>query len=74
MSSQMLYHNLSDEQMQALRHDERIQTQRYICRQPNTQIENYLVIPVYIEQNDSQIIMDEIVEGQYPIGLYDTLR
>ena len=37
----------------------------------NTQIENYLVIPVYIEQNNSQIVMDEIVEGQYPIDLYD---
>lgn len=71
MSSQMLYHNLSDEQMQALRHDERISDSKIYMQAANTQIENYLVIPVYIEQNDSQIIMDEIVEGQYPIGLYD---
>lgn len=71
VSSQMLYHNLSDEQMQVLRHDERISDSKIYMQAANTQIENYLVIPVYIEQNNSQIVMDEIVEGQYPIDLYD---
>ena len=71
MSSQMLYHNLNDEQMQTLRHDERISDSKIYMQAANTQIENYLVIPVYIEQNNSQIVMDEIVEGQYPIDLYD---
>ena len=71
VSSQMLYHNLNDEQMQALRHDERISDSKIYMQAANTQIENYLVIPVYIEQNNSQIVMDEIVEGQYPIDLYD---
>ena len=71
VSSQMLYHNLNDEQMQTLRHDERISDSKIYMQAANTQIENYLVIPVYIEQNNSQIVMDEIVEGQYPIDLYD---
>lgn len=71
VSSQMLYHNLNDEQMQALRHDERISDSKIYMQAANTQIENYLVIPVYIEQNNSQIVMDEIVEGQYPMDLYD---
>ncbi len=73
MSSQMLYHNLNDEQMQTLRHDEKnFGSQRYICRRANTQIENYLVIPLSISsKNNSQIVMDEIVEGQYPHRLYD---
>lgn len=71
MSSQMLYHNLNDEQMQALRYDERISDSKIYMQAANTQIENYLVIPVYIEQNDSQIVMDKIVKGQYPTGLYD---
>lgn len=70
-SSHMLYHNLSDEQMQALHQDERISDTRIYMQAANTQIENYLVIPVYIEQNDSRIAVDEIVEGQYPTGLYD---
>ena len=57
--------------MQTLRHDERISDSKIYMQAANTQIENYLVIPVYIEQNNSQIVMDEIVEGQYPIDLYD---
>lgn len=70
-SSHMLYHNLSDEQMQKLHQDERILDTRIYMQAANTQIENYLVIPVYIEQNDSRIAVDEIVEGQYPTGVYD---
>ena len=72
VSSQMLYHNLNDEQMQTLRHDERISDSKIYMQAANTQIENYLVIPVYIEQNNSQIVMDEIVEGQYPISWWNT--
>lgn len=71
VSSQMLYHNLSSEQMQSLRQDERISDSKIYMQAANTQIDNYLVIPVYIEQNDSQIVMVEIAEGQYPTGLYD---
>ena len=46
VSSQMLYHNLNDEQMQTLRHDERISDSKIYMQAANTQIENYLVIPV----------------------------
>ena len=44
VSSQMLYHNLNDEQMQTLRHDERISDSKIYMQAANTQIENYLVI------------------------------
>lgn len=66
-----VYYNISDKQIEELRQDSRIADSRIYIQAGNTQVDNYLVIPVYIEQNDSNIAVEEIVEGQYPIGLYD---
>ena len=66
-----LYYNISDKQIEELRQDSRIADTRIYIQAANTQIDNYQVIPVYIEQNDSNIAVEEIVEGEYPIGRYD---
>ena len=66
-----IYYNINHKQIEELRRDSRIADSRIYIQAGNTQVDNYLVIPVYIEQNDSNIDVEEIVEGQYPIGLYD---
>jgi len=66
-----VYYNINHKQIEELRRDSRITDSRIYIQAGNTQVDNYLVIPVYIEQNDSNIAVEEIVEGQYPIGLYD---
>ena len=66
-----VYYNIDDKQMEKLRQDSRIADSRIYIQAGNTQVDNYLVIPVFIEQNESNIAAEEIVEGHYPIGLYD---
>lgn len=66
-----LYYNISNEQIEELRQDSRISDTRLYMQAVSTQIDNYVVIPVYIEQIKSNIAVEEIVEGEYPIGLYD---
>ena len=66
-----IYYNINHKQIEELRRDSRIADSRIYIQAGNTQVDNYLVIPVYIEQNDINIDVEEIVEGQYPIGLYD---
>ena len=66
-----IYYNINDKQIEELRQDNRIADSRIYIQAGNTQIDDYLIIPVYIEQKDSNIAVEELVEGQYPIGLYD---
>ena len=66
-----IYYNINDKQIEELRQDNRITDSRIYIQAGNTQVDDYLIIPVYIEQKDSNIAVEELVEGQYPIGLYD---
>ena len=66
-----IYYNINDKQIEELRQDNRIADSRIYIQAGNTQVNDYLIIPVYIEQKDSNIAVEELVEGQYPIGLYD---
>ena len=66
-----IYYNINDKQIEELRQDNRIADSRIYIQAGNTQVDDYLMIPVYIEQKDSNIAVEELVEGQYPIGLYD---
>lgn len=66
-----IYYNINDKQIEELRQDNRIADSRIYIQAGNTQVDDYLIIPVYIEQKDSNIAVEELVEGQYPIGLYD---
>ena len=66
-----IYYNINDKQIEELRQDSRIADSRIYIQAGNTQVDDYLVIPVYIEQKDSNIAVEEIVEGQYPVALYD---
>ena len=66
-----IYYNINDKQIEELRQDNRIADSRIYIQAGNTQVDDYLIIPVYIEQKDSNIAVEEFVEGQYPIGLYD---
>ncbi len=66
-----LYYNISDKQIEELRQDSRVTDTRIYVQAANTQIDNYLVIPVYIEQNGSNIAVEEVVEGKYPVECYD---
>ena len=66
-----IYYNINDKQIEELRQDNRIADSRIYIQTGNTQVDDYLIIPVYIEQKDSNIAVEELVEGQYPIGLYD---
>ena len=66
-----IYYNINDKQIEELRQDNRIADSRIYIQAGNTQVDDYLIIPVYIEQKDSNIAVEELVEGQYPIGSYD---
>ncbi len=66
-----IYYNINDKQIEELRQDSRIADSRIYIQAGNTQVDDYLIIPVYIEQKDSNIAVEEIVEGQYPVALYD---
>ena len=66
-----IYYNINDKQIEELRQDNRIADSRIYIQAGNTQVDDYLIIPVYIEQKDSNIAVEELVEGQYPIDLYD---
>ena len=66
-----IYYNINDKQIEELRQDNRIADSRIYIQAGNTQVDDYLIIPVYLEQKDSNIAVEELVEGQYPIGLYD---
>ena len=66
-----IYYNINDKQIEELRQDNRIADSRIYIQAGNTQVDDYLIIPVYIEQKDSNIAVEELVEGQYPIRLYD---
>ena len=66
-----IYYNINDKQIEELRQDNRIADSRIYIQAGNTQVDDYLIIPVYIEQKGSNIAVEELVEGQYPIGLYD---
>lgn len=71
VSNHATYVISNEKQIRSLRQDSRISDSRLFMQAANTEIDNYLVIPVYIEQNSSNIATDEIVEGEYPTGLYD---
>lgn len=71
VSNHATYVISNEQQIESLRQDSRISDSRLFMQAANTEINNYLVIPVYIEQNNSNIALDEIVEGEYPTGLYD---
>lgn len=66
-----IYYNINDKQIEELRQDNRIADSRIYIQAGNTQVDDYLIIPVCIEQKDSNIAVEELVEGQYPSGLYD---
>lgn len=71
VSNHATYVISNEKQIRSLRQDSRISDSRLFMQAANTEIDNYLVIPVYVEQNSSNIATDDIVEGEYPTGLYD---
>lgn len=71
VSNHVLYRNVDDMQMQQLRNDKRISDTLLIKQAPSTRIENYFVIPIYIEQKNSNIAAEKIVKGHYPEQFYE---
>lgn len=71
VSNHAIYTIDSEQQMSSLRQDSRILDSRLFMQAANTEIDNYMVIPIYIEQNNSNIAVDDIIEGHYPTELYE---
>ncbi len=63
---QVFFYDITQQQCEALRHDTRISEMRVTKYGKRTEIDNYTVWPMYIEQIESKITSAEIVEGHYP--------
>ena len=69
----VLYHNLTSEQVEKLRTDELI-SEFLSCKNGKAlEKDGYLVVPYYLEQNDSVMSNANIVEGRYPENFNEAL-
>ena len=65
---QVFYYDISEQQCESLRQEEQISEMRVTKYGKRTEIDNYTIWPMYIEQTDSKIQSAEIVEGHYPVA------
>ncbi|MEW9097040.1 MAG: FtsX-like permease family protein [Clostridiaceae bacterium] len=68
-SSHVLYRDVDTEQIEHLSKDTRTLETLLFKQAPSSEIDNYLVIPIYFEQKPGNILVDKIVEGYYPVKI-----
>ena len=65
-SSHVTYIDVDQAQVKKLRHDKRISDTLLIKQAYSTDIDQYTIVPMYIEQKTSPISVMTLVEGHYP--------
>jgi putative ABC transport system permease protein len=68
-SSHVLYRDVDTDQIKHISEDTRTLDTLLFKQAPSSEIDNYLVIPIYFEQKNGTILMDKIVEGHYPTNI-----
>ncbi|WP_217587960.1 ABC transporter permease [Lentibacillus saliphilus] len=69
----VIYHNVNDKQISALKSHSQISFEKDIKRGQSFEQEDYIITPYYIEQNDSPFITVDIAEGRYPEQINEVL-
>ena len=65
---QVFFYDITEQQCDTLRQDSRISEMRVTKYGKRSEIENYVIWPMYIEQSEGKIQSAEISEGQYPMA------
>ncbi|GAA6411993.1 ABC transporter permease [Blautia coccoides] len=65
---QVFFYDITEQQCDTLRRDNRISEMRVTKYGKRSEIENYVIWPMYIEQSEGKIQGAEIAEGQYPMA------
>ena len=65
---QVFFYDITETQCDMLRQDSRISEIRVTKYGKRSEIENYIIWPMYIEQSEGKIQSVEISEGHYPIA------
>lgn len=65
---QVFFYDITETQCDTLRQDSRISEMRVTKYGKRSEIENYMIWPMYIEQSEGKIQSAEISEGHYPIA------
>lgn len=65
---QVFFYDITEQQCDTLRQDSRISEMRVTKYGKRSEIENYMIWPMYIEQSEGKIQGAEIAEGQYPMA------
>ena len=65
---QVFFYDIAEQQCDTLRQDNRISEMRVTKYGKRSEIENYVIWPMYIEQSEGKIQSVEISEGQYPVA------
>lgn len=65
---QVFFYDITEQQCDILRQDSRISEMRVTKYGKRSEISNYVIWPMYIEQSDGKIQSTEISVGQYPIA------
>ena len=65
---QVFFYDITEQQCETLRQDSRISEMRVTKYGKRSEIENYVIWPMYIEQSEGKIQSAEISEGQYPMA------
>lgn len=65
---QVFFYDITEQQCDTLRQDSRISEMRVTKYGKRSEISNYVIWPMYIEQSDGKIQSAEISVGQYPIA------
>ncbi len=64
--SQVIFENISVEQIQQLKNDKAFSSSTVLKRGNSFEIDNYILMPFYIENIENSMSGVEIVEGEYP--------
>ncbi|MCA5961979.1 hypothetical protein LC724_18530 [Blautia sp. RD014234] len=65
---QVFFYDITKQQCDTLRQDNRISEMRVTKYGKRSEIENYVIWPMYIEQSEGRIQSAKISEGQYPLA------
>ena len=65
---QVFFYDITEQQCDTLRQDSRISEMRVTKYGKRSEIKNYVIWPMYIEQSEGNIQSAEISEGQYPMA------
>ena len=65
---QVFFYDITEQQCDTLRQDSRVSEMRVTKYGKRSEVENYVIWPMYIEQSEGKIQSAEISSGQYPMA------